>query len=329
MTMKRLVLIVLLGMRTASFAADENAPEVKLTQDANHIHVEIQGKPFTDYWFGPRPDRSFTRPFFFPVLAADGASVTSDQYLVPKGDHPHHQSMWVAHDSVNGVDQWSLNGKPRPARQNHVKFEKVEGNTFVEDLDWEDQDPSKTLLHETRTMKFMAFPDGSRGIDWTVALTPADGDVTLADRKDAGLCSVRVGFMKVKTVINLKLQKTEVAEAGTITNSKGDTGEAACWGKSADWCDMSGTIDGKPFGIAIFDSPSNPRHPTTWHVRQYGLMTANPFGYHDFNPKLDKHAGDFKIEAGKTATFHYFVVVHEGDAAAAKLDEKYKQFVGN
>ena len=152
MTATRLILIVLLGMGTASFAANENAPDVKLIQDANHIHVEIGGKPFTDYWFGPRPDRSFTRPFFFPVLAADGTPVTSDQYLVPKGDHPHHQSMWVAHDSVNGVDQWSLNGKPRPARQNHVKFEKSRGKHIRK----------RTLTGKTRTRAKRSFTKPAR-----------------------------------------------------------------------------------------------------------------------------------------------------------------------
>ncbi len=285
---------------------------VKLAEEANHVHVEIDGKPFTDYWFGPRDDRDFTRPFFLPVLAADGTPVTSDQYSLPRSDHPHHQSMWVAEQDVNGVDHWSLMGKPRPAKQKHLKFEKLEGDTFVEKLDWEDKDPAKTLLHETRTMRFIAFPNGSRGVDWTVALTAGDAAVILGDRKDAGLCSVRVA--------------TDIARTETITNSRGDTGEPACWGKPADWCDISGMVNGKPYGIAIFDSPANPRHPTTWHVRQYGLMTANPFGYHDFDPKLDKHAGDFTIEAGKTATFHYFVVVHQGTAADAKLDEKYKQF---
>jgi len=35
---------------------------------------------------------------------------------------------------------------------------------------------------------------------------------------------------------------------------------------------------GKTVGIAVFDHPSNPRHPTTWHVRDYGLFAANPLG---------------------------------------------------
>ncbi len=163
MTKPRLILICIAAMASAAFAADESPQAVKLTQDANHIHVEIDGKPFTDYWFGPHGSRQFVRPFFFPVLAADETPVTSDQYLmVPRSEHPHHQSMWVSHISVNGVDHWSLKGRPHPAKQNHVKFDKVEGDMFIEQLDWEGKDPGKTLLHETRTMKFMAFPDGSR-----------------------------------------------------------------------------------------------------------------------------------------------------------------------
>ena len=114
-----------------------------------------------------------------------------------------------------------------------------------------------------------------------------------------------------------------------MSNSNGSIGEPACWGKAADWCDISGAIDGKPYGVAIFDYPKNARHPTTWHVRQYGLLCANPFCRHEFDPKnVPAGTGDFPIEPGETATFRYLVVVHTGDAAAAHLDDKYKLFAG-
>jgi hypothetical protein len=51
------------------------------------------------------------------------------------------------------------------------------------------------------------------------------------------------------------------------------------------------------------------------------------FGLHDYDPKnTPKGAGDFKIEAGKTVTFKYRVLFHEGDAASAKLDQRYKDW---
>jgi methane monooxygenase PmoA-like len=312
--MKTILLTLVCALAVAARVSADPTP-VKVTTLDNHLHVDINGSPFTDYWFGKRDDRPYVRPFFLPVLAADGTPVTSDQYTVPKGDpksdHPHHQSMWVAESSVNGVDHWIVTARPQ-AKQEHLKFEKVTDDGFVEDLQWDDG-KGGMLLTETRTVQFFGYDDGARAMDLTVALAPVKDAVTLGDAKDAGLCAVRVAHGITDTV--------------TITNSAGQTTEKQCWGKPADWCDESGTIDGKPYGIAIFDAPTNPRYPARWHVREYGLMSANPFGLHDFEPKVfPKGAGDFKIEPGTTASFHYRVIIHTGNVAAAGLDEKYKKF---
>ena len=147
---------------------------VALKEEGNHISVSIDGKPFTDYWFGKRDDRPYARPFFYPVLAADGTPVTDDHY--DQKEHPHHNSLWVGQGDVNGVDHWALKGDQTP-QQRHVKFEKVEGDTIVEDLDWCDES-GKPMLHERRTLRFEPLPDHSRGIDFTEEYTPVSGEVT-------------------------------------------------------------------------------------------------------------------------------------------------------
>ena len=68
-----------------------------------------------------------------------------------------------------------------------------------------------------------------------------------------------------------------------------------------------------------------PRHPTTWHVRDYGLFAANPFGLRHFEKK-PKGAGNLKIEAGKSVTFAYRFYIHEGDTEAAKVEQRYGQW---
>lgn len=290
-----------------ALAAARAGADVKIDQQANHLAVSVDGKAFTDYWFGPRDDRAYVRPFFVPVKARDGTNVTSDQY--GQQEHPHHQSLWVGQGDVNGADHWSLEGK-NPPKQRHLRFESVRGDTAIEDLEWEDKN-HEPMLKERRTMRFRVWPDGSRGIEFTLEFTPMHDEVTFGDTKEAGLVSVRVA--------------KAISDHPTLTNSTGATGEKATWGKAADWCDISGKIEGKPSGVCAMDHPSNPRHPTRWHVREYGLMGANPFGlsYFDHAPK---HTGDFKMEPGKTVTFRYLVVVHEGDAKAAGLAEKYREF---
>ena len=317
MNYRMLMPLVLFSLASVASTA-AYATTVKLTQEATDVKVEIDGKEFTTYHFLAGDDKNFHRPFAYPVYAADGQAVTSDQEVTNPKEHPHHRSVWVAHGSVNGVDHWAHKGH----KQRHIKFDKVDGDTIVEELEWEGETAAApTLLNETRTLRFFGLDDGTRGIDLTVVFTPAHGDVVFGDTKEAGIAAVRLH----QEIGNS--EKGAKHRDGVLTNSKGATGEKAIWGKPADWCDESGTINGKPYGVAIFDHPDNPRHPTQWHTREYGLHAANIFGLHDYDSKnVPKGAGDLKLEAGKTLTFKYRILFHTGDAASAKLDQRYKDW---
>ena len=295
------------GAATPRAAAEDGKGTVELKQAETAVEVTVDGKPFTTYRFAPAADDpQFVRPYFYPVLAPDGTELTSDQ-VRSTGDHPHHRSLYVAHGDVNGADHWSHMLKDKQPRQRHLGFDRAEGDTLVERLAWDGAGGGEPVLRETRTFRFFAFEDGARGVDLTVVLTPAgDAPVTLGDTKEAGLCSVRVA--------------KGISDKPTITTAGGLGGDAA-WGKAAAWCDLSGTIDGKPYGVAVLDHPANHGFPTRWHVRGYGLMTANPFGLSDFD-KSPKGTGALKLEPGKPATFRYRVIFHAGDADAAKISEK-------
>jgi hypothetical protein len=304
---------IALSLFTTSSLALAEPSGVTLKEEANHISVSIDGKPFTDYWFGKRDDRPYARPFFYPVLAADGTAVTDDHY--GQKEHPHHNSLWVGHGDVNGVDHWALKSDQTP-QQRHIKFEKVEGDAIVEELTWDGQN-AQPMLHERRTLRFEPLPGGSRAIDFTEEYTPVFGPVTFQDTKEAGLVAVRL--------------TKSISDNPTITTAAGVHGEGMkaekqAWGKAADWCDESGNVNGKEYGVAVLDDPRNPLHPTRWHVRAYGLLAANPFGLSYFDKGAAKHAGDFKMEPGKTVTFRYQVIVHEGGAAAAGIASQYQEY---
>ena len=115
------------------------------------------------------------------------------------------------------------------------------------------------------------------------------------------------------------------APAGLMVNSEGAVGEKEIWGKRANWVDYSGTVAGEKLGIAIFDHPANPKHPTYWHARGYGLFAANPFGERDFyNDKT--RDGSVTIPAGGTFVLRYRVLIHPGDASEAKVAEAYQRY---
>ena len=102
--------------------------------------------------------------------------------------------------------------------------------------------------------------------------------------------------------------------------------QGGVWGARAKWVDMSGPILGKTYGIAIFDHPSNLRHPTRWHARDYGLFAANPFCEAEMDKSQPKGAGDFVLAAGKSVTFKYRVLVHTGEPDVAKLAAQFADY---
>ena len=97
---------------------------------------------------------------------------------------------------------------------------------------------------------------------------------------------------------------------------------AECWGEEAEWCDYVGPVNGNTLGIALFDARSNPFHPTRWHIRDYGLYTANPFIGHRDKKEIPQDSNK-TWKKGENATFNYRVVIHRGDTSEAKIADQY------
>ena len=100
---------------------------------------------------------------------------------------------------------------------------------------------------------------------------------------------------------------------------------ADVWGRSADWIDYSGEIQGEKLGIAIFDHPSSFRHPARWHSRDYGLFAVNPIGSRAFDKTARK--GDVVLNPGEELHFRYLVVIHPG-MSTARIADLYKNWAG-
>ena len=78
-------------------------------------------------------------------------------------------------------------------------------------------------------------------------------------------------------------------------------------------------------GVVVFDHPGNPRHPTYWHARAYGLFATNIFGVHDFENDKARD-GSLTIRPGQPLRFRFRVVIHPGDANAAGIREIFNQY---
>jgi hypothetical protein len=313
---------VLLGMVAAARPADSSSGAssksgVQITRLADRLRVEINGQLFTEYYYKDVP-----RPYCYPLIGPGGAAMTRDWPMKntpgEEHDHPHHRSLWFAHGAINGHDFWSEQkafGKTMHEDFLEVKSGKQEGVIRSRNK-WVAADGTVVCTDE-RTLRF--YNPGranERLFDFEITLNASNGELTFGDTKE--------GTMAVRVAETMRL-KGKVGK-GHIVNSAG-VRDGQTWGKRAEWCDYYGPVEGKTVGIAIFDHPKNPRHPTWWHVRDYGLFAANPFGQHDFESLPDKTAGNLVVPAGKSVTFRYRFYLHEGDDQQARVAEKYQQYV--
>lgn len=290
---------------------------VALFDLGDRIRVEVNGEEFTNYWYKDIP----SRPYFWPVHAPGGIAVTRAYPMrqdVPgeKHDHQHHRSMYFAFGAVNGTDNWSEE-KGHGYTIHRTVDELVSGpvfGRFTTTSDWTDKDRKK-ILTQTATLTFWRSDPSLQLMDVDLRLTATEGDVFFGDTKEGGLISVRVA-----TVMDVASK-----QGGRIENAYGGINEGETWGRAAHWCDYSGVVGGKPVGIAVMDHPLSFRYPTYWHVRDYGLMCANPFALSAYTGGLKD--GSYLLKAGETMRFIYRVAVHHGNAATADVRNRYLDFV--
>lgn len=300
------------------------AAQVKVSRMPDRIAVEIGGKPYTALYFGP------PKPYLHPLRAASGTIVTR---LFPMEttpgeprDHPHHRGLWLGHGDVNGYDFWTNEPGQRGAKKGRIVLGKVlkirsgaRSGLLAARFEWQDSE-GRGLLADTRKMTFRA-QGPLRVIDVEIDLTALQA-VTFADTKE-GAFGLRVAPWLEEA--GQRVPPGGPAPAGTIVNAEGASGESSAWGRRSAWLDYSGEVGGEKLGVAILDHPGNPRHPTYWHARGYGLMAANIFGAREFEGDKSKD-GSLRLERGRRLRFRYRVVVHPGDAASAGIARLYREY---
>ena len=304
------------------------AEGVQITEQGDKVRVEINGELFTEYCFKGAP-----HVYFYPLIGPGGVRMTRDWPMKEtegeEHDHKHHRSLWFSHGAVNGIDFWSEDAKA--GKILHDKFLEVKGGAdsgvIRSTCKWMNKE--ETVLTDERTFRVYARPAKERLFDFEVTLKAGDREVVLGDTKE-GTMAVRVNEHLRGTLPKVAGEKKFKPGSGRIVLSTGvqssGAGDDKAWGKRADWCDYSGVVDGKTVGIALFDHPSNPKHPTWWHVREYGLFAANPFGIHDFE-RQPPGTGNVTMAPRQSLTFKYRFLIHEGYEKQAKVDERYQEYV--
>ena len=289
--------------------AGDDTSGVTLTTEGKRVKVAVAGEPLTEYI----PDDG-SKPYLFPLHGPGGVAMTRS-YPMRKvegetSDHPHHCSVWYAHGNVNGVDFWSL-------APNHGTIAETSRSELVQGPalgvlrttdDWLDEN-GKVVVQDERVVRFYATKE-ARIFDFDITLL-SPGQATFADTKEGTFA------LRVATSMDVTAKK-----GGKIVTSE-KLADKAAWGQAAAWVDYAGPVGSDTFGITILNHPNSFRYPTTWHVRDYGLFAANPFGWHDFGRK---ETGAVTLKPGETLRFGYRVILHRGDAASSHPDQAFDAY---
>ncbi len=293
--------------------------QVSFTRESGRIEVKIDGKPYTSFFLSTDGNK----PYVYPLRTATGVIVTRhfpmEQFPGETKDHPHQRGLFFAHGEVNGYNFWATEPDMNNPNKGRMALKKVvemkdgrKSGTIVAVFDGLDPH-GKAIMTETRTITFYSDPK-LRTIDYSIKIDPKE-KLKFGDTKE-GTFGIRIATSMTED------------KGGRMVNAEGKQTEKNVWGKRSPWVDYYGTVDGQTVGIAIMDHPLNPRHPTYWHSRAYGLFAANIFGVKDFT-KDKTQDGSMTLEPGHSVQFRYRVVIHPGDAGALDLSGLFQKFAAS
>ncbi len=242
------------------------------------------------------------RPFCHPLNLPGAPSLTMNE----PGDHVHHQGLWVAWKKVNDVNFWEQPAKDAdPTGFGKIVHQRIVSlNTTTDSaslttenawIDWR----GTTHLNETRRITVHQPSADTMRISVGLTLHPNEQEVVLDLRRgDPG------GMGRYYSGMAIRFDN--IITPGKLLDADGRTEPMDIFGKQSKWCSFTSQhpSDNETYGVTIIDHPDNPRHPTTWWVRNrenYCLIHPSPV-YNE----------PFHLSSDESLTLRYSVVLYRG-----------------
>ncbi|MFA6563998.1 MAG: DUF6807 family protein [Verrucomicrobiia bacterium] len=241
--------------------------------------------------------------YFHPIYDLDGVIITED---FPK-DHFHHRGLfWGWPEVTVGVktyDPWACVGIQQRFKRWLARETKADCAVLGVENGWFLGDES--VIRETVEARVHRRSDTGRALDVTVTLEAEKEPVNMRGRHDGnkgyGGFTLRVAPRRDASVSlptgRIEKDAVQVKALWADYSAKFGTGEAVS-------------------GVAIFDHPKNPTHPTTWMTRYYGVL--NPTW-----PALQTA----KLEPGRPVTLRYRLWIHRGDCTVGKVAQTHAEWM--
>jgi hypothetical protein len=290
------------------------AANLRIQSEAGRIDLLEGDKLVTSFHYEAKWDK----PFLYPLKTPSGLVISRgfpvEQIAGESNDHPFHRGIWYGGE-LEGGDFWRegqrtptgrivVQGAPKTTTERDGIVISVVAN-FVA--------PGDKILG-SMTQEYVIRRAGTSYLIDAVMSLRADKGEAIKVRGTEECC------MGIRLADEFRQDR-----GAALRNSEGLAGTENIWGKQAKWTDYSTTRQGVKAGAAIFDHPSNPRHPTYWHARGYAMNAANPVGTASFT-KDKTRDGSLAIPAGDQVKFHYRFVLHDGDMEEAGIAKLYDAF---
>lgn len=275
-------------------------------QPGQQLSLSVNDLPLWSYCFST----SRHKPFFHPLCTPGGIELTAFE----PSDHIWHRGLWFSWKYLNGVNYWEENETGPEGRMRLIEEQlSIEKDAASHRAHYEylpgDGAP---ILDETRILKFHTPQNAFYCIDWDLhwrARTQVVFDRTPITEETPWGGYAGLSWRAARSLTNFKALSSEGAIDEGVEHSQ------------ARWVDFSAQSDGgwnKWAGLAMFDHPANARHPSHWRC-----ILESGFGF--ISPSFVMHE-PFKLSAGERLNLRYRVLVHDGRADAAMLQQEYRKF---
>jgi hypothetical protein len=262
-------------------------------------------------------DRSAGKPYMRLALL-DGTELTNPWSIPsdyptnsPARIWPWHRGLWWSWKYIDGLNVWDDERHGNSFATNSQVERHDDGSAVIAMEVVYGPNVGPPLVNEKRTVSVGA-PDtnGMYLVEWEGVFTPAGAKDVFFKKWGYGGFAMRCAASRTKSKNRWQFFDHE----GRLQGQKSLQGHTARWLATTGTITTAGDQKTREATVAIFDHPSNPRHPVQWFILE------------DFFCLPFTGAEEYTLKAGTSLTLRYGVLIVPVKLEAAAVERHWKMF---